>query len=115
MTSSSISSRRLIEARYALSRAQLELRRLHVALAQRRFNPSQLRVPAGNPDGGQWTNDGSGSAAETDAESFRQHRPEIQPVGGFEKEHLGMTVQPFVSGDCQGNIRAVLPGSSSGG
>jgi hypothetical protein len=28
------------------------------------YNPSQLRVPAGNPDGGQWTDSAEGSAAE---------------------------------------------------
>lgn len=29
----------------------------------RKYNPNQPRVPAGNPDGGQWTDGGSGSAA----------------------------------------------------
>ncbi len=28
-----------------------------------KFNPNQPRVPAGNPDGGQWTGSGGGSAA----------------------------------------------------
>ena len=28
-----------------------------------KYNPNQPRVPAGNPDGGQWTDGGSGSAA----------------------------------------------------
>lgn len=27
----------------------------------RKFNPTQPRVPAGSPDGGQWTDDGGGS------------------------------------------------------
>ncbi|OPH83518.1 hypothetical protein [Nitrobacter vulgaris] len=27
---------------------------------QRKFNPDQPRVPAGNPDGGQWTDGGGG-------------------------------------------------------
>ncbi len=47
-------------ARHALSRAQLELRRLRLFLMLKRFNPSQPRVPAGNPGGGRWT-DGGGS------------------------------------------------------
>jgi hypothetical protein len=31
-----------------------------------KFNPNQPRVPAGNPDGGQWTNGGSGADGETE-------------------------------------------------
>jgi len=30
----------------------------YAALEERAFNPNQPRVPAGNPDGGQWTSDG---------------------------------------------------------
>jgi hypothetical protein len=47
-------------ARHALAVAHLEVRRLRIALLLRRFNPSQPRVPAGNPDGGQWTSEGGG-------------------------------------------------------
>lgn len=47
-------------ARHAFAVAQLELRRLRISVALKRFNPSQPRVPAGHPDGGQWTGDGSG-------------------------------------------------------
>ena len=31
--------------------------------AEQRYNPSQPRVPAGNPDGGQWTGEGGGGSA----------------------------------------------------
>ena len=36
---------------------------LHMIALQRKanFNPSQPRVPAGNPDGGQWTSEGEGA------------------------------------------------------
>jgi hypothetical protein len=50
-----------LRARHALAVAQLELRFLRVSLVLKRFNPAQPRVPAGHPDGGQWT-DGGGSA-----------------------------------------------------
>jgi hypothetical protein len=33
------------------------------------FNPDQPRVPAGNPDGGQWTDDGGGSQSESTGSS----------------------------------------------
>jgi len=46
--------------RQALTLAQLELRQLRLSLVLRRFNPSQPRVPAGNSDGGQWTDGGGG-------------------------------------------------------
>ncbi len=46
--------------RKALTLAQLELRQLRLSLVLRRFNPSQPRVPAGNSDGGQWTDGGGG-------------------------------------------------------
>jgi len=44
----------------AAARFQLALRRHDFAL-KAGFDPSQPRVPAGNPDGGQWTRDGGGS------------------------------------------------------
>lgn len=44
--------------RHAFAVAQLELRRLRIVLAYKRFNPSQPRIKAGNPDGGQWTDGG---------------------------------------------------------
>jgi hypothetical protein len=39
---------------------EAKLRRLARAV-QCKFDPSQPRVPAGNPDGGQWTDTGAGS------------------------------------------------------
>jgi hypothetical protein len=45
--------------RHALALRQMQA--LHrIALHQSHFNPNQPRVPAGNPDGGQWTAAGEG-------------------------------------------------------
>jgi hypothetical protein len=35
----------------------------HIAGHRSHFNPNQPRVPAGNPDGGQWTSSGGGIEA----------------------------------------------------
>lgn len=48
--------------------AELKFRRL---LRKAGFNPDQPRVPAGNPDGGQWTSDGGGSADESASDRVR--------------------------------------------
>jgi hypothetical protein len=49
---------------------------------QRKFNPDQPRVPAGNPDGGQWT-DGGGGLEQI------QYRPERRPIDLLEERNLG--------------------------
>ena len=41
---------------------EIKLRHLAEAVAKAKFNPNELRVPAGNPDGGQWTDAGGGEA-----------------------------------------------------
>lgn len=33
---------------------------------ERKYRPDQARVPAGNPDGGQWTDEGGGSSSQGD-------------------------------------------------
>ena len=65
---------------------------LHMIALQRaaKFNPSQPRVPAGNPDGGQWTSEGgtavgsgsNGLVAYADAESVSSNtdNPAVQLV-----------------------------------
>lgn len=50
---------------------------------QRKFNPDQPRVPAGNPDGGRWT-DGGGVRLEQ-----IQHRPNKRPIDLLEERSLG--------------------------
>jgi hypothetical protein len=59
--------------RYEIARdlMLLSARRLQRLLdAKANFNPAQPRVPAGNSDGGQWTNAGGGSAARQDFQNF---------------------------------------------
>jgi hypothetical protein len=113
MAASSRMSHHLLEVRSALARAELEVRLRSVALALRRFNPSQPRLPAGSADGGQWTDDGGGAAAPGFGGAGR-FRPDVRPVGGFAQEHLGMTVQDFMSTHCLGSIRSVVPGQFLG-
>jgi hypothetical protein len=51
-------------ARHAAARADIAAARMRLSAAQlvlllkQNFNPSQPRVPAGSPNGGQWANDG---------------------------------------------------------
>ncbi|MGL4324559.1 MAG: hypothetical protein ACRCTD_11035 [Beijerinckiaceae bacterium] len=63
----------------------------------RSYNESQPRVPAENPDGGQWTSGFSGDA-----------NP-IHLAGGFEPHHMQMTVQSFKSKYCLGYIQSKIP------
>jgi hypothetical protein len=41
--------------RMEIASTRLELQRLHAQRLARKYSPEQPRVPAGNPDGGQWT------------------------------------------------------------
>jgi hypothetical protein len=56
-----------LKAELAEVSAGLKLRRFFRDLAERRlskaYNPDQPRVPAGNPDGGQWTSGGGGGGS----------------------------------------------------
>src|ERR1044072_1531400 len=60
--------RDLAELRASHERLKVELAEIKYELAWRRlcrkygYNPTQPRVPAGNPDGGQWTSGGDGNA-----------------------------------------------------
>ena len=51
-----------LRCEHAALRVSVALIRLQRAL-QRKYRPDQPRVPAGNPDGGQWTSEGGGSSA----------------------------------------------------
>lgn len=50
-----------LEWEIAAERFLLAARRLATLLGKANFNPAQPRVPAGNSDGGQWTDTGAGS------------------------------------------------------
>jgi hypothetical protein len=52
---------------------EIKLRHLADAVATAKFNPNEPRVPAGNPDGGQWTTGGVGGNGEA-ATSFGLRR-----------------------------------------
>src|SRR5215208_4612234 len=75
----------LPHARYALIRAQLELRSRRLSLLLRRFNPSQPRVPAGSRDGGQWTSEGGGGAVSSDDAT-------LVPVGSRNEERSPLKI-----------------------
>jgi hypothetical protein len=49
-----------MERAAAEERFYLAAHRLRSYLIETRYRPDQPRVPAGNPEGGQWTNDGGG-------------------------------------------------------
>ena len=57
-----------------------------------KFSPSQPRVPAGDPNGGQWVG------------------ADITLIGGFAPEDMDKTVQAFVSENCKAYVYEVLPG-----
>src|SRR5690349_8651878 len=111
MSLSPSSQGELLGARRAFSIAQLELRSLRIALALKRFNPSQPRVPAGSPNGGRWVGETDGAPAHPSEKprTALENSSGITLAGGFERNQLGMRVQDFVSAHCKGKIRSVLP------
>ena len=46
-----------------------------------KYRPDQLRVPAGNPDGGQWTDEGGGGANLRDRVARNRTREDAKPAG----------------------------------
>lgn len=52
--------KRALRAEVVAHRVMMEALRLRLLVAKANFNPAQPRVPAGDPDGGQWTGDGGG-------------------------------------------------------
>jgi Bacterial CdiA-CT RNAse A domain len=78
-----LSSHQLFAVRSALSRAQWQVRGLRITFRLKRFNPAQPRVPAGHPDGGQWT-DGGGGGGSGDAT--------LIPVGSRDEERTPLKV-----------------------
>ena len=67
-------------------------------------------MPAGNPDGGQWTGGGDAASSLVDELGEAVSRlPAILLAGGFDKEDMGKTVQEFVAEKCRGSIYSVLP------
>ncbi|MBM3529056.1 MAG: hypothetical protein FJX62_13285 [Alphaproteobacteria bacterium] len=67
-----------LKAEVAALRAEITFRKLIAAL--KAYNPSQPRVPAGNSDGGQWTNDLG--AGRNDSRILSDASPEVPPRPG---------------------------------
>lgn len=76
-----------------------------------KYRPDQLRVPAGNPDGGQWTDEGSGGGDSGEADGGGDAGSDALPVKkiGFTKEERAMTAQQFISEKCEVRILRVFP------
>lgn len=55
-----------------------------LALALKAYDPSQPRVPAGNPDGGQWTSTGASNIGPTRIEDFYDRTPSPEAGRGQE-------------------------------
>lgn len=61
--------RNVIASRIAGDRMMVAFERLRTLVLREKFNPDQPRVPAGNPDGGQWTGGSSESTGASDLPS----------------------------------------------
>jgi hypothetical protein len=98
------------DARLTIRRAPIGVQLLRLRLALRRYDPNQPRVPAGNADGGQWTNGDSRTRAPADADPDADVH--ITLAGGFTKDQLNLTVDDFVAQNCTGYVRRDYPVSS---
>jgi hypothetical protein len=75
----------------ALRGAIAEIRR-DLLTGKARFNPFQPRVPAGNPDGGQWTGEGDGFAPDARVWLASGQKPEVpkqRPPTAQERNRIG--------------------------
>lgn len=76
----------LAAARALLARLKRDVAALAFELKFRRrlrekaYNPDQPRVPAGNPDGGQWTSEGSGSTGQDDPRVISDAIPDNEAI-----------------------------------
>ena len=106
-----------LQSDFAALRMRFALLRLEHTLV-RKYRPDQPRVPAGDRDGGQWTNGGegerdvdvTGSIEPSEDQDADVEARVILTGGGFTKDQLKMTVQDFVAQNCQARIHAVIPG-----
>jgi Bacterial CdiA-CT RNAse A domain len=79
----------VLQIRWRVTALELQVRLLQLAF-KAGFDPNQLRVPAGSPDGGQWTKVGDGVAADDDRTTVAQaERPVGFPIDLFEEERRG--------------------------
>ena len=90
-----------------------------------KYRPDQLRVPAGNPDGGQWTDEGGGGANLRDRVARNRPREDTKPASSTpsaESTPAAATSTPqtyrddFVPGDQQPIDGAeIIPAAGEGG
>ena len=71
--------------------------RLQRLLAKHNFNPGQPRVPAGDPDGGQWTSGGSDSAWRRFPRKVSRHRSIISKTPADAVLYKTSDGTPFVA------------------
>ncbi len=88
-------------------RCILALKRFANAAIKANFNPGQLRIPAGQPGGGQWTDGGGGGLTLVGARGrmsvsvrVRGRQMEVTPAQatGLPAPRLGLAMQRIVSG-----------------
>jgi hypothetical protein len=77
-------------------------------LAKDGFDPDEPRVPAGNPDGGQWTGEGD---ADGNIEPHARHAlgPPLHDEGELQVAD-SQTCQDFIAENCKASILRVFPG-----
>jgi hypothetical protein len=71
-------------------RLQLNLREVRDARLELHYSPDQPHVPAGSPDGGQWTGD------ETTVRLATSHPRHVAALGGY---NMGRLVTQFMTSD----------------
>jgi hypothetical protein len=77
---------------------------LHALRASVKYSADQPRAPAGQPDGGRWVGVGVAGNAGSD------HDGKVVLAGNLEKLDPSINVGQFVSDNCEGRIRRILPG-----
>lgn len=66
----------------ALANLERRMNHLFDLLAKANFNPGQLRLPAGNPDGGQWVSDGDTADDAPEVDAADGEDPAIELIAG---------------------------------
>jgi len=107
-----------LQSELAALKAEIKFQRLRRAL--KAYNPDQPRVPAGNPDGGQWTSDGGQGdririaqlgGTVTDADGRPYYRPgghHEMPEGVHKKWKLRPETQKVFRQSSTGTLGATL-------
>jgi hypothetical protein len=100
--------REVLRLRWELKKLKLEL---ELRRFQRKYSPDQPRVPAGNPDGGQWT-DGGGEGAGRDTPSTdfsSQARRGGPPRGGTPQQQLRLDLATARAQEALSRVQQLQP------